>query len=89
MINIIKATGGKNLIVTSHVNNYKQHRTPFDVAALLSSLGLSKNLVLATMKENAETVLKSAIHRKFFKGTIKDISAIVVKKLGKKIQKHR
>jgi hypothetical protein len=53
MINVIKATGGKNILVTSHSGNFKTHRTPYDVAALMSSLGLSKNLALATMKENA------------------------------------
>jgi RNase P/RNase MRP subunit p30 len=71
MINIIKATNNKNIIVTSHADNFKIHRTPYDVAALLSTLGMNKNLALAAMKENVESVLKSAIHRQFFKGTIK------------------
>ena len=53
MINVIKATGGKNIVVTSHANSYMLHRTPYDAAALLVSLGLNKNQVLAAMKENA------------------------------------
>lgn len=89
MINIIKATNARNLIVTSHANDTRLHRTPYDVAALLASLGLSKNLALTAMKENAEAVIKSALHRQFFKGTIKELPLTIVKKLGKKIQKHR
>lgn len=50
MINIIKATGGKNLIVSSHASGNGTHRSPYDVAALLISLGLDKNKSLATMK---------------------------------------
>lgn len=50
MINLIKATNGKNIIVSSHVSNLHLHRTPYDVAALLASLGLPKNQALATMK---------------------------------------
>jgi RNase P/RNase MRP subunit p30 len=50
MVNIIKATGGKNLIVSSHAHQNSTHRTPYDVAALLISLGMDKNKALATMK---------------------------------------
>jgi RNase P/RNase MRP subunit p30 len=50
MINIIKATGGKNLIVSSHANQNGTHRTPYDVAALLISLGLDKNKALLSIK---------------------------------------
>jgi hypothetical protein len=50
---------------------------------------LGKNVALATMKQNAEKILKLAIHRKFFKGTIRELPLPVVKKLNKKIQKHR
>lgn len=50
MINIIKATNGKNLIVSSHVSEGSSHRTPYDVAAMLISLGLDKEKALATMK---------------------------------------
>lgn len=41
------------------------------------------------MKENAENVIKSSIHRGFFKGSIKEINVEDVKKLGKKIAKHK
>lgn len=70
MINLIKATGGKQLIFSSNAESTGTHRTPYDAAALLASLGLPKNQALATMKENAENVIKNSIHRKFFKGTI-------------------
>lgn len=53
MINVIKATGGKNIIVSSHTDNTKTHRSPYDVAALMASLNLPKHLALAAMKENA------------------------------------
>jgi len=33
-------------------------------------------------------VIKSSIHRTFFKGSIKEISTEDVKKLSKKIKKH-
>jgi RNase P/RNase MRP subunit p30 len=89
MINVIKATGGKNIIVSSNADNSKTHRTPYDIAALLASLGLPKHLALAAMKENAEELLKRAVHRKFFKGTIQEIPEVVVKKLNRRIKKHR
>ena len=50
IINLVKATGGKNIIISSHADNFKLHRSPYDVAALMSTLGLNKNVVLATMK---------------------------------------
>ena len=50
MINIIKATQGKNIIITSNADSINNHRSPYDAAALLSTLGLSKNQALATMK---------------------------------------
>jgi RNase P/RNase MRP subunit p30 len=50
IVNIIKATGGKNLITSSHASDSRTHRTPYDVAALLISLGLDKNKALATLK---------------------------------------
>lgn len=54
MINIIKATGGKNLIVSSHANQGGTHRTPYDVAAMLISLGLDKNKALETINQNCQ-----------------------------------
>ena len=53
-INIIKATNSKNLIITSHSDHWRTHRSPYDVAALLSSLGMGKELALTAMKDNAE-----------------------------------
>lgn len=50
MVNIIKATGGKNLIVSSHASDGSTHRSPYDVAALLISLGLDKCKALTTIK---------------------------------------
>lgn len=32
--------------------------------------------------------MKAALHRQFFKGTIKQIPEVMVKKIGKKIKKH-
>lgn len=71
IINIVKATSNKNIIISSHAPDARTHRTPYDVAALLASLGVPKNLALATMKENPEALLKAALHRQFFKGTVK------------------
>lgn len=89
IINILKATNNKNIVLTSHANSARIHRTPYDVAALLAALGLPKDQALLTMKENPETMLKAALHRQFFKGSLKEVPEIVVKKLGKRIQKHR
>jgi hypothetical protein len=50
IVNIIKATGGKNLILSSHVDNFANHRSPFDISSLLISLGLNKTQALSTMK---------------------------------------
>jgi RNase P/RNase MRP subunit p30 len=53
IVNIIKATGGKNLILSSHVDNFVNHRSPFDISSLLISLGLNKTQALSTMKQNS------------------------------------
>ena len=87
--NIIKATNGKNLIISSHCYDHSTHRTPFDVCALMVSLGMDKNSVLACMKENANQVIRSAQHRKFLKGSIQEIPPQIGIKLGKRILKHR
>ena len=89
MINIFKATKGKNLIISSHSSSFYRHRTPYDVDSLMITLGMNKNQVLACMKGNAENVIKASIHRAFFKGSVKEITLEDVKKLGKKITKHR
>lgn len=89
MINVVKATNYKNIILTSHADTFRTHRTPYDVAALLSTLGFPKNQALSAMKENCEAVIKAGLHRQFFKGTIKQIPEVVVQKISKKIKKHR
>jgi RNase P/RNase MRP subunit p30 len=71
MVNIIKATGGKNIITSSHTSNGNIHRTPYDVAALLISLGLDKNKALGTLKENCQQVVSNGQHRLYLKGAIK------------------
>jgi RNase P/RNase MRP subunit p30 len=43
MINIIKATKGKNIIISSHSSSLYRHRTPYDVSSLLITLGMNKN----------------------------------------------
>jgi RNase P/RNase MRP subunit p30 len=53
MINIFKATKGKNLIISSHSSSFYRHRTPYDVDSLMITLGMNKNQVLACMKGNA------------------------------------
>ena len=50
MVNIIKATNGKNLIISSRCANHSNHRTPFDIAALMISLGMNKNMALGCLK---------------------------------------
>ncbi len=50
MINIFKATKGKNIIISSHSNSIYKHRTPYDVASLMISLGMNKNQILECMK---------------------------------------
>lgn len=50
IINIIKATKGKNIIISSHSSSLYRHRTPYDIASLLISLGMNKNQILACMK---------------------------------------
>ena len=89
IVNIIKATNGKNLIISSHCSDHSTHRTPFDIAALMISLGMNKNAVLACMKDNANEVVRSSQHRKFCKGAIQQIPTEIGLKLGKRIMKHR
>lgn len=88
IINIFKATTSKNILITSRADSLNTHRTPYDVAALLATLGFPKNEALAGMKESGEAVVKAALHRQFFKGSIKQMPEGLVKKMGKKIKKH-
>ena len=87
--NIIKATNGKNLVVSSNAYDFNCHRSPYDVASLLVCLGLDKNVALSCMKENCEKVLRSGEHRKFYKGSVEEVEAWKVEKIGKRISKHR
>ena len=89
IINLIKATNGKNIIVSSNAATSFTLRTPYDVAALMATLGLPKNEALKTMGENVENMIKCGCHRKFFKSTISELTPCLVEKLGKRIQKHR
>jgi RNase P/RNase MRP subunit p30 len=88
MVNILKATGGKNLITSSHASDVRTHRTPYDVAALLISLGLDKNKALATLKENCQKVISSGHHRLFMKGAIQEIPRSLGIRLNRRIHKH-
>ena len=87
--NIIKATNGKNVIVSSGVSEYGLHRTPYDVASLLISLGMNKNNALTCMKENCLRVIQNGQHRRFFKGTVQEIPVEKVEKISKRITKHK
>jgi RNase P/RNase MRP subunit p30 len=89
MVNIIKATGGKNLIVSSRATDGNTHRTPYDAAALLISLGLEKNKALGTMTENCQKVINNGQHRLYLKGAIQEIPRAIGTKLSKRIEKHR
>ena len=89
IVNLIKATNGNNLIVSSHCSEHSSHRTPFDIAALLVSLGMHNNAVLAAMNQNVHQVIRNAQHRAFTKGAIQELPPQVGLKLGKRIQKHR
>lgn len=77
------------MIVSSQASQAGTHRTPYDIAAMLISLGLDKGKALATMKENCMEVIRNGQHRKFLKGAIQEIPATVGVKLNKKIRKHR
>jgi RNase P/RNase MRP subunit p30 len=89
MVNIIKATGGKNLVVSSRATDGSTHRTPFDAAALLVSLGLDKSKALGTMTENCQKVIANGQHRLYLKGAIQEIPRPLATKLSKRIEKHR
>ena len=71
IVNLIKATNGKNIIVSSHCNEYSQHRSPYDVVSLLITLGMTKEQAFCAIKTAPLEVLKSSAHRKYFKGIIK------------------
>jgi ribonuclease P/MRP protein subunit RPP1 len=69
-INIIKATKGKNLILTSNVNSHIYHRAPSDICSLLVTLGLSRDKAYACVNTTPEQCIRSARNRKAFKGVV-------------------
>lgn len=69
-INIIKATKGKNLIVTSDVSSQIFHRSAIDLCSLLVTLGMSRDKALMCIRDTPDKCVKSARNRKTFKGII-------------------
>lgn len=69
-LEIIKATKGKNLIISSQAYNFIYHRSPFDLVAIFSVLGLSQDKTIAALQKNAIACLQRSKQRKLFKGTI-------------------
>ena len=49
-INIIKATKGKNLIVSRECLNYIYHRSGYDLVSLLITLGLKKDEAIKCLR---------------------------------------
>lgn len=88
IVNLIKATNGKNLVISSSASDFAYHRTPYDVASMMICLGLNKNLALACMKENCAKVIEGGQHRRFFKGTVQEVEVEKVEKMSKRIKKH-
>lgn len=89
IINIIKATNGKNIVVSSRADGPAMHRSVYDVGAVMLCLGMGRAGVLEAMRGNCEGVVRSGQHRMFMKGAVKEISSSVGVKLNRRIRKHR
>ena len=69
-INIIKATKGKNLVVSSDVSNTLYHRSGYDICSLLVTLGLKKDEAYRCVTENPKKCVATGKYRKSYKGAI-------------------
>lgn len=69
-MNIIKATKGKNLIVSSEVSSSLYHRSGYDICSLLVSLGLKKEEAYRCVTENPKKCVAGSRFRRSYKGSI-------------------
>lgn len=81
-INIIKATKGKNLIVTSDAASHIFHRGAVDICSLLTTLGLSRDQALNCIREAPDKCVRSARNRKLYKGVIEVVNKEEAHKLA-------
>lgn len=66
---LIKLTKGKNIIFASEEASQIYQRSPADVMAIATMLGISNQQdALATVRENCARAFQHAHHRKTFKG---------------------
>lgn len=73
-LNIIKATKGKNLIVSSDVSTTLYHRSGYDICSLLISLGLNKDQAYQCLTDNPKRCVAVGRFKKSYKGTIEVIN---------------
>ena len=69
---LIKATGGKNIIISSDCSNWLYHRSPYDLVALYElfyhnitifraiTLGMKKDTAFEAINNNPSNVIKRA-----------------------------
>ena len=69
-INLIKATKGKNLIVSSDVSAAIFHRTPTDICSVLVSLGLPRDKALECVGKYPLMCIQQSKNRRIYKGII-------------------
>ena len=83
-INLIKATKGKNLIVSSDTSNFLYHRSGYDICSLLTSLGLKKDEAHRCVTDNPKKCVAAAKFRKSYKGTVAVVTEDEVNRYRKK-----
>ena len=60
-INLVKVCGGKNLIISSEVNEHIKHRTPLEIKTLSSLFGIKEKDMQTIFIDNCKTVIKKSI----------------------------
>ena len=80
----MRATKGKNVIISSGCFKSLYHRSPYDIIVLGILFGMSKDKAMKSISKNALECIKKARFRKAYKGTIQMASKEEIKKFREK-----
>jgi ribonuclease P/MRP protein subunit RPP1 len=65
---LLDVTKGKNVIISSGVNNFYQHRSPYDIMIIFDTIfEVNKSTLNKMLNNNCEKVILKSIQRKYFK----------------------
>jgi RNase P/RNase MRP subunit p30 len=65
---LLDVTKGKNVIISSGVNNFYDHRSPYDIMIIFDTIfEVNKSTLNKMLNNNCEKVILKSIQRKYFK----------------------